>query len=295
MRGDDPRKSDATERLIGVNGAKFGPIRGEDRPGIYGRRSNGGVMRAIALALVLTLVAALVGVAPLGAAGSGAADAVGEPETNATAGEQLSGAIGVQQAEIDGEVEERAFGLAVAEADDEARADAVVERANVTEERLDELEERADRLEAKHDNGTITRGQYEARMARLAAESASAERAANDSATVAEDLPAELVAERGADPAAIETLRERASELSGPEVAAIARSIAGPGAGEGVGPDHAQRGPPMNETPGAGPNGPPANDTGGADPGGPPGNDTGGPPTDDTGGPPSDDTGGPPG
>ena len=130
-------------------------------------------------------------------------------------------------------------------------------------------------------------------------------RGLNRSAGAAAELPAAVRNETGVDDERLATLRERANELSGPEVAAIARGVAGEGVG---GPIGNGRGPPGNETdrgppedagpPGNGTDRGPPEDAGPPEAGGPsatdpenkstgrpgerPGNGSGGPPEGDT-------------
>lgn len=201
-------------------------------------------------------------------------------------GERLGGVVGVQAAEIDDEVESRSFERQVgADRSGEARGDAVANRLERAEARLAEIETRHEELRERRGAGEITEGEYRARTARLAAETAAIERSTNRSADVAAELPQEVREARGIDDDRIRTLRESARELSGPEVAEIARGIAGPNVGGPVGPgerpDHA--GPPsMNETPGGPPS---ANETQGGPPsmnetrGGQQGNASDGPPS----------------
>lgn len=216
-------------------------------------------MRRTTSLLVATLVvtAALASI-PMGALAATAADATTEDEqtvptetqnetkTNASAngtvspGQQLAGVLGVQQAEIEGEIELRAFGLRVANASNETRAEAVAEEANASEERLAELEAERERLEAARENGSIAEGQYRARLAKLAAEVNTTERVINATGTTAEGLPADLLERKGVNVTAIQTLRSQAENMTGPEVASVARSIAGPDVGQGLnegGPD----------------------------------------------------------
>ncbi|WP_372479895.1 hypothetical protein ACAH01_00585 [Halomicrobium sp. HM KBTZ05] len=162
-------------------------------------------------------------------------------DANATApGEQLAGVVGVQGAEIDGEVETRAYGIRVAQSEsNDSKAAVVGQQVADVEQRLDELEQRRETLEAARENGSMSEGQYRARMARLAAETRTAERLANQSNETAQSLPAETLEANGVNATAIQTLRDRADQLSGPEVAAIARSIAGANASDGFGPERA--------------------------------------------------------
>lgn len=148
-------------------------------------------------------------------------------------GERLAGVVGVQEAEFDGDIAERAFGLKVAKAaSDEAKADVVGEQVADVESRLDDLEERADDLERARADGEISEGQYEAEMAEVAAEKETAKRLSNRSATTARELPADLLESKGIDADAIQALQDRADELGGEEVAEIARAIAGPDVGK---------------------------------------------------------------
>ncbi|ACV46898.1 MULTISPECIES: hypothetical protein [Halomicrobium] len=164
-------------------------------------------------------------------------------DTNATAanatapGEQLAGVVSVQGAEIDGEVETRAYGIRVAQSEsNDSKAAVVGQQMADIEQRLDDLEQRRETLTAARENGSMSEGQYRARMARLAAETRTAERLANQSNETAQTLPAETLEANGVNATAIRTLSDRANELRGPEVAAIARSIGGAGTGNGFGP-----------------------------------------------------------
>ena len=149
-------------------------------------------------------------------------------ESSISPGERLSGAIGVQNAEVTGEVESRAFGVALGRAEtDEERADIVAERIERSEERLAVIEQRQQELKERHDAGELSQGAYAARIAETAAQTESVKRDANRSAAVAHEIPETIRAERGLDDERLETLRERASELSGGEVAAVARGVAG--------------------------------------------------------------------
>jgi hypothetical protein len=172
------------------------------------------------------------------------------------------------------------------------RAGVVADEVDHLDERLAALERRAAELDRAYENGSMNRGEYQARMAQLRAEQRSLERLANATETTARDLPPQALEARGVNVTAIGQLRANAANLTGPEVAAMARSIAGPGAGRGLGPNGT--GPPDfvgHRTGGPGAAGPPADGAGG-----PPGdNSAGGPPDNGTGGPTGDDgAGGPP-
>lgn len=198
--------------------------------------------RTVAIFVVLTLVVGSVAAVPALAAQSSAdarasteADATSATRANNSSGEsippgaRLSGAVGTHGAEIDSEVESRAFGLKVAKAEtDDAKAEAVAEQFNQSERRADELDERLEELKQARENGSISRGQYAARVATMQAELHSVQRMADETARVSETLPRDKLEANGVNVTAIETLRRNAANRSGPEVAAIAQDIAGP-------------------------------------------------------------------
>jgi PAS domain-containing protein len=167
-------------------------------------------------------------------------------------GERLQGVVAVQEAELDGEIRTRAFGIRVAKAaSDEARAAVVAEELNDTERRLAELEERKERLRERREAGNISQGRYRAEMAKLATETDTVRTIANESANASAGIPSETLEEKGINATAIRMLSERANDLTGPEVSRIARSIAGPSvASERRGPPEnvTDRGPPENVT-----------------------------------------------
>jgi len=258
------------------------------------------------VAAVLVAVAA-VGAVPVAALAGGdapaqqtATDGVATNESaNGTLapGERFAGVVGVQQADVQGEIEARAFGQRVAAAaSNRSAAGVVATEVEDLEARLAELDGAAAELERAHENGTVSGGAYRARLAGLHAKQRAVERRLDQTATVAQGLPAAALDQRGVNVTAIRTLRSQASELTGPEVAEIARGIAGEGAGRGVGGPPAfvenRTGRPENRGNG---NGPPEDAGPGDERGSPgdagPGNDTG--PPEETGagndtGPPED-------
>lgn len=167
---------------------------------------------------------------------------------NATApGEQLSGVVGVQGAELDGALDQRAFGIQFSQAaDNDTKAAVLADRLQTVEQQLAELRDRKATLEAQRDTGEITDGKYRAEMAKVATQIRVLSAATNQTEQAAGNVPAAALEGRGVNATAIQTLRDRASELSGPEVAAIARDIAGPGVGET--PGRGNGAPPVNGT-----------------------------------------------
>lgn len=194
------------------------------------------VVATLAAAALLVAVPAA-GLATVGDEAN-AMDTQANDTANGTApGERLSGVVGVGEAELEGDLDERTFGIQVANAStQEAQADVVADRLADVEQRLAALEERKATLDQRRADGEISEGKYRAEVSKLAAETQTTKRMINQSAQVNEKLPADLVeerlAQRGINASAIQTLSERANELSGPEVAEIARGIAGPNVGD---------------------------------------------------------------
>lgn len=164
-------------------------------------------------------------------------------DNETTPGAMLAGSIGVHEAEMKGAIEHRAFGIQIRNATNESKAQVL----NLTQERLQDqqmnLEERKDRLDEARDNGTISESQYRAQVAVIAAESAQVQTMANSTERTAQGLPAETLEANGVNVTAIHQIRERAQQMSGPEVAEIARQIAGNNVGTQMGPPENVPGP----------------------------------------------------
>lgn len=194
---------------------------------------------AVAVAAVATIpIAGLAATGDQVAADDGNATATNETaDENATIapGQRLSGVVGVQQAELEGEIDSRAFGLQVANATNNSRAAVVAERLGDVERRLDQLEQRKQELDRARKNGSMNYGQYAAEAAEIAARTQTVDRLANQSGEVVRGLPAERLQAHGINVTAIQMLQDRASELVGPQVAEIARNIGGPGMAPGHG------------------------------------------------------------
>ncbi|RKD94016.1 hypothetical protein [Halopiger aswanensis] len=201
----------------------------------------------LATILVVAILAAPLGGATATPASSGtqetATDGSGE---SIQPGAQFAGVVGVQQAEINGSMSERAYAAELAAAESNASKAAIIdERLAKTETRLTKLEQRLTALNESREAGELNDGRYRAEVAKTVAEIRSLERELAAVETSAADVPDGVLADRGVDRDAIRTLRERASELDGPETAAVARSIAGDGAGQAFGPER-QPGPPVD-------------------------------------------------
>lgn len=236
------------------------------------------VMRATPTVLVAFVVAlAAVVAAPAAALGvsmhdgtttpaedvDAASTAANNDSGNLSAGQQLSAVVGVGGAEVESEVEARAFGLQLRNAStDEERAAVLGNKSGDLRGELSEVREEMDQLRQARENGTISESEYRAEVAPLATRAAALERQVNTTANASEGLPADVLEANGVNASSIEELRNSARNLSGGEVAEIARSIGGPDTGTPV-----RAGPP-GEVPGG-------NETDrGGDRGGPDGDET---------------------
>ena len=178
-------------------------------------------------------------------------------ETTVSPGAHLSGMVGVQQVELDGEVEHRSFERAFrASASNDTRARLVARNGETLETRLSDLQEAKNGLEAAVENGSIAQGQYRAQVAVLSARIATLERRLNQTVEAGQSIPPADRKQHGVNVTRLGHLQHAAGNLTGPEIAAIARTIAGPNPGVGPG----MRGPP--EQVGGGSQGPPTNRTG---------------------------------
>lgn len=188
--------------------------------------------RATHILVVAVALAVIVAVPAVGLAATENHNGDGQA-TETAPGERLAGVVGVQGAELAGELDKRAFGIGLARAETQAaQADVVAAQLDAVEDRLTAIEDRKARLDERREAGEINEGTYRAQVAELSAQTANAKALTDRSASAAEQLPADLLAERGVHTERIRTLRDRASELSGPEVAEIARRIAGSGVGQ---------------------------------------------------------------
>jgi hypothetical protein len=182
---------------------------------------------------------------------SGVNETAADEDSNASdvaPGARLSGVLGVQEAEVEGELESRSFGIAVSRArSNDSKAGVIARQVRRSDQRIETLAERRERLEAARENGSISGDQYRARIARLEAETETVRRLATLVEAESEGLPPGVLARSGVDATAIRALGANASKLTSPETSRIARSIAGPGVGRGLANATAegnQRGPP---------------------------------------------------
>ena len=143
-------------------------------------------------------------------------------------GQRLAGVVGVQGAEIDGELEERTLATRVDRAESNtSKAAVVATELNTARERLRNLRETQTALREARRSGDISTGEYRARMAITAAQIRTVRTQLDSSEAVSRDLPDAALEARGVNRGEIDRLREDADELSGPKVAEIARQVAG--------------------------------------------------------------------
>lgn len=178
--------------------------------------------------LAVALVSALVAV-PLGVSAAAAAQIETNQSEQVAPGERLAGVVGIQQAAVSGDLSDRRYEARLERADTDAeRAEIVAERRDEIDRRLGDHRAELAELRAAREAGNITQGTYRARVATLAAEKDSTERAAERASETARQLPAEALDARGVSVDELDQLRANASELGGSETAAIAREIGGP-------------------------------------------------------------------
>jgi hypothetical protein len=190
------------------------------------------------------LFALLVALVPLVGVAAPGQPATPGTESNASVapGQRLGAVVDVGQAELESDVEGRAFGLAVAAADTPAAKAAVInERVGATERRVDRLETRLGELDAARENGSLSAGAYRARATGVAARLTGAAHLANVSVAASAELPATA----GVDRSLVDRLHRRTSDLGGREIAEIAREMAGPAVGSPPGRPAGVAGPPV--------------------------------------------------
>ena len=200
-------------------------------------------------AALLAAMVALVTLAGLAAPGQATTPAGNASNATVAPGQQVSAIVDVGEAELETEVEGRALGRALSAADSPAaRARVLEQRVDALDGDVEGLERRFDDLRAARANGTLSEGGYRARVAGLAAELQGRAALANATADASAALPTAVRRAKGVDFEGIELLSQRASQLGGGEVAAIARDVAGPAVGRSPGPpaDIPGNGPPAD-------------------------------------------------
>lgn len=137
-----------------------------------------------------------------------------ETDDGAEPGALFAGAVGVHNASLHGDVQERAFRISVAGADTpEAKARIVSERVADVEQRIAVLDRRQAELQEARDNGTISPGEYRARRAVISAEANSLLTVLQHAETVTVDLPTLVLDGVSVDLSTITSLQSRARAL----------------------------------------------------------------------------------
>lgn len=202
--------------------------------------------RALTIVVVLALLA--------GSVPAAATLADGTP-SDTEPGASFSGVVGVQESEVNSEVADRSLDqrLNAAKTND-SKASVVADQSDQLADRLAELEAEKERLNRAHENGSMSKGEYQARLAVLSAELRAVERRADKTATAAEGLPEQALREKGANASAVRAIAQQANRTGGGEVAEAARNITGGGVGNGLGnAPNATQGPPADRGNGAAP------------------------------------------
>lgn len=184
------------------------------------------VMRPTAVGVGLLVGIAVLAVAAMGGVVADTTD--NESDTREPLGAEMSGFMGASAAETEGEVDDGMFNAALNRTDDPE------ERRALIEQRQQRLEERHDRLAEQRRGLSESEATVRDRAvaARVNAGAVALERSVNGTERAAEAA--------GADTGRLNELRRNARQLRGPEVADLARGIAGP-------PDGAERGPPGDD------------------------------------------------
>lgn len=178
-------------------------------------------------------------------------------------GAMIAGAIGVGQAELRGEVENRAFGRSIAAANSNAsKARILANESERLTERIQDLENSTAELNRSYEAGNVSFGVYRARLAKLTAQTRMLERLANQSVSSASTIPAAVRRAHGVNVTQLDRLRSHAANMTGKEVSEFARQMGGPRVGHPLGKERGHPG----DRPGAGP---PDDRPGGAGPGSP--------------------------
>ncbi|MEF8886947.1 MAG: hypothetical protein V5A30_04000 [Haloarculaceae archaeon] len=272
------------------------------------------VVAAVLAAVGMTVVAPVAAFAPAGpvpqAGGNGTADngtaddAADNGTVNGSFGTQVTSFMQASAASANSSVESGVWQASVNRSAQPERA--VENRAAALDRRLDRLQNRSEALAAMR--GELPEVAYTAR--------ASAIRAQIDSLRTAISEANETAKQVGVNTTRLDRLRDRAANMTGPEVAALARNITDvrrgppPGAGPSNGtpgegaPGNGTAGPPGEGPPGQGPPDSAGNGTDSPGNGGPPddrgngqdddgdadGQDNDGAPTDNRGGGSDDDS-----
>jgi hypothetical protein len=153
-------------------------------------------------------------------------------------GARLGGVVAAQGVAVGTEIESRSLRHQLNQSKSNASKAAVLARqVNQSQSRLAALRAERERLETAYRNGTVSESEYRIRATRLSAQISAIRRLNTQTSDVADRLPRETLRQNGVNVTALRSLRSMADEVEGPEIAAIAREIAGPQ--NGLGPSRA--------------------------------------------------------
>ena len=189
--------------------------------------------RSVAL-VVLVAVFGLT-VAPLASGAVVTAFAADDGEVESETNASVSTYMHASAADAENTVDAELFAKRYNASDNETRSAIVLERTDELVERLETLEAEREALRERKDE--LHRGEYQARMAQFTVEIRALEREI--------DRTERRANETGVDTERLDRLRDDAANLSGPEVAEIARNLGGVADPPGQGPP--------DEKPGNGP------------------------------------------
>jgi len=170
---------------------------------------------------VLLVVCAVVGAA-VGLPAAAAQETATPTETNdsdADLGTQLTAFTQASSAAANDSVENGMWQAGFEQSNASERARLVTDRTGGLEARLERLRAENETVQQQYENGTISEQAYVARQSRLDARIGALRTAVNDTDAAA--------AEAGVNDSRLERLKQNASRLSGPQVAGIARGLAG--------------------------------------------------------------------
>lgn len=183
----------------------------------------------------------------------GSTDASANESANESAafGNQLTAFMQSSAGQTNDTVESGMWSAGFENANESEQARMAQERTATHEQRLERLQQRNETLTERYENGSIPPNAYLAQSSRLSGQIAALQTSINDTERVASDA--------GVDETRLETLRNEARNMTGPEVAGVARGVVAGGQGpphdRANGPPHAQgSGPPGANGP-PGPNG----------------------------------------
>ena len=132
-----------------------------------------------------------------------------------TPGEYLTGVVGSHNAQLEGEISERAYEVRLSNAEsDEAKAAVVAAHHEKSQDRLEDLELRLEEIDESRDVGEISEGRYDAEVATVDAEIRAVERQTEAVYQTANDLPETALEDHSVDPDSIAEVRAAADEIA---------------------------------------------------------------------------------